>query len=141
MEIKDEFHKEYLAATQRGKEMQATHPMAVAAKYNKRVNRVVISLSSRVDVMFNPADVEGLEIGTPSQLSEIEITPSGFGLHFPQLDADINVLNLLEGVLGSRKWMASRLGAEGGKSRSKQKTAASRANGALGGRPRKLAAQ
>jgi hypothetical protein len=141
MERSDEFHKEYLTATRHGKEMQAKHPMAVAAEYKKRVNRVVISLSSRVDVMFNPADVEGLERATPSQLSEIEITPSGFGLHFPQLDADINVLNLLEGVLGSRKWMASRLGAQGGKSRSAGKAAAARANGALGGRPRKLVAR
>ncbi|MEO9073864.1 MAG: hypothetical protein ABI286_13025, partial [Edaphobacter sp.] len=62
-----------------------------------------------------------------------------FGLHFPQLDADINVPNLLDGVFGSRKLMAARLGAAGGSSRSKSKAAAARANGALGGRPRKLA--
>jgi hypothetical protein len=115
--------------------------MAVAAYYNKRANRIVISLSTKVEVMFNPSDAEGLEDATPAQLSEIEITPSGFGLHFPKLDADIYVPSLLEGSLGSRKWMAARLGAQGGKARSVAKRTAARANGALGGRPRKSAAR
>ena len=73
-------HKEFLAATRRAKRKQATTPMAVAVHYNKKADRVVISLSTKVEVMFNPADVEGLEDATPSQLADIEITPSGFGL-------------------------------------------------------------
>jgi len=132
-------HKEFLAATRRAKRKQATTPMAVAVHYNKKANRVVISLSTKVEVMFNPADVEGLEDATPSQLAHIEITPSGFGLYFPQVDADIDVPNLLEGTMGSRKWMAARLGAAGGRSRSLPKRTAARANGTLGGRPRKSA--
>lgn len=134
-------NEEYVAATRRAKRMRATTPMAVAAYYNKRANRIVISLSTKVEVMFNPSDAEGLEDATPAQLSEIEITPSGFGLHFPKLDADIYVPSLLEGSLGSRKWMAARLGAQGGKARSVAKRTAARANGALGGRPRKSAAR
>jgi hypothetical protein len=80
-----------------------------------------------------------LQDATASQLEKIEITPSGFGIHFPKLDADLHVLGLLEGFLGSKKWMAARLGQIGGKSRSRAKRAASRSNGKLGGRPRKLA--
>jgi hypothetical protein len=80
-----------------------------------------------------------LENSRPSQLDEIEISPSGFGIHFPKLDADIYLPALLEGVLGSKKWMASRLGQIGGQSRSRAKKAASRANGRLGGRPKKRA--
>ena len=113
--------------------------MAVAVRYNRRARRVIISLNTGIEVMFDPANVQGLEDATPSQLEEIEITPSGFGLYFPRLDEGINVPNLLEGTMGSRKWMAARLGAEGGKARSKAKASAARANGALGGRPRKLA--
>jgi hypothetical protein len=115
--------------------------MATAVRYNRKAHRVIISLNTRVEVMFNPNDVQGLENATSSQLEEIEITPSGIGLHFPQLDADINVPNLLEGMMGSRKWIAARLGAQGGKARTKAKASAARANGALGGRPRKLAAK
>jgi hypothetical protein len=139
MERNKTSHQEFIAANRRAKEMQANNPMAIAVRYNKKANRVVISLSTKIEVMFNPADVQGLEHAQPSQLQEIEITPSGFGLYFPELDEGINVLNLLEGFLGSRKWMAARLGAAGGSSRSKPKATAARANGALGGRPRKLA--
>jgi hypothetical protein len=90
-------------------------------------------------IFFSPQDAQGLENATPAQLSEIEISPSGFGLSFPKLDADIYVPALLEGSFGSRKWMAARLGAQGGKARSLAKRTAARANGALGGRPRKSA--
>ncbi len=132
-------HKEFLAATRRARRMQAATPMAVNAQYNKKANRIVVSLSTKVELMFNPVDAQGLEDATPAQLSEIEISPSGFGLHWPQLDADLWVPGLLEGAMGSRKWMAARLGAQGGKARSLAKRTAARANGALGGRPRKSA--
>lgn len=120
-------------------ELRANAPHAVAARYDRKAERVVLTLSSKVELMFSPKDAQGLEDATPAQLSTIEISPSGFGIHFPKIDADLYVPALLEGFLGSRKWMASRLGAQGGKSRSTGKAAAARANGALGGRPRNLA--
>jgi len=95
------------------------------------------------DILYTPAraqqapdDAQGLEHATPAGLSTIEITPSGLGIHFPKLDADLYLPALLEGFLGSQKWMAARLGAAGGKSKSAAKRSAARANGALGGRPR-----
>jgi hypothetical protein len=127
------------AANARAAERRATTPYTVAARYDRKTDRIILTLSSKVELMFSPRDAQGLEDASPTQLAKIEISPSGFGLHFPELDADINVLNLLEGFLGSRKWMAARLGAAGGSSRSKPKAAAARANGSLGGRPRKLA--
>jgi hypothetical protein len=90
-----------------------------------------------VIVSFSPSDVEGLEDAKPSQLSAIEISPSGFGIYFPAVDADLYVPGILEGFLGSKRWMAARLGQIGGLSRSRAKKAASRTNGKLGGRPRK----
>ena len=112
-------------------------PHAVSAHYDRKTGRIVIDLSSKLIVSFSPADVEGLEDAHPSQLTRIEVSPSGFGLHFPAVDADLYVPGLLEGFLGSEAWMASRLGQAGGRSRSKAKSTASRANGKLGGRPRK----
>jgi len=124
-------------ANQRARELQRCIPRAVAAHYDRKTGRIVIELSSKVIVAFSPRDVEGLENAKPSQLSAIEISPSGFGIHFPALDADLYVPGILEGILGSRKWMASRLGQVGGQSRSRAKKVASRINGRLGGRPRK----
>lgn len=90
-------------------------------RYDRKTGRIVIQLSSRLIVSFSPGDVEGLEDARPSQLSEIEISPSGFGIHFPAVDADLYVPGLLNGFLGSKKWMASRLGQIGGQSRSRAK--------------------
>jgi Protein of unknown function (DUF2442) len=125
-------------ASQRGMELQSHAPRAVSARHDKRTGRIVIHLSSNLIVSFAPENVQGLETALPSQLSEIEISPSGFGLHFPAIDADIYVPGLMEGFMGSKSWMASRLGQVGGQSTSNAKTAASRANGRLGGRPKKV---
>jgi hypothetical protein len=126
-------------ANRRGARIRAAVPKAIAARYDRATGRIVIHLSSRLDVSFSPHDAEGLENAKPSQLDEIEISPSGLGIHFPKLDADLYLPGLLEGFLGSRRWMASRLGRAGGKSRSAAKRAASKANGRMGGRPKKAA--
>jgi len=115
-------------------------PRAIGARYDRRIGRVVVSLSSGVGVTFAPHDAQGLETAKPADLAKIEISPSGFGLHFPKLDADLYLPALLEGFLGSRRWIAAQLGRQGGKARSPAKAAASRANGKLGGRPRRKTA-
>ncbi|MFI5114314.1 MAG: DUF2442 domain-containing protein [Terriglobales bacterium] len=132
-------HDHFALATRRAKKLHMGVPKAIAAHYDHASRRIVVQLSSRLDVSFSPHDAQGLENAKPWQLEEIEISPSGFGIHFPRLDADLYVPGLLEGFLGSKRWMASRLGQLGGKSRSTAKKAASRANGRLGGRPQKAA--
>jgi hypothetical protein len=132
-------HDNFKIANQRAKNLQESIPRAVSAYYDRKSGRVVINLSSKLTLSFSPRDAQGFESARPAQLDEIEITPSGFGIHFPKLDADLYVPGLLEGFLGSKKWMASRLGQAGGQSRSPAKKAASRANGKLGGRPKKAA--
>jgi hypothetical protein len=127
-------------ANQQAREMQAAVPRAVRARYDRRLKRVVIELSSKLAVMFAPEDAEGLEKASPAELELIEISPSGFGIHFPKLDADLYLPGLLEGFLGSRKWMAARMGAAGGRSRSAAKRKSAKKNGKLGGRPRKRVA-
>jgi hypothetical protein len=118
---------------------EKSKPRAISVRYDRRTRRIVIDLSSKLKVSFSPRDAEGLEHATPADLERMEISPSGFGIHFPKLDADLYVPALLEGFMGSKRWMAARLGQAGGQSRSRAKRAASRENGKLGGRPRKLA--
>jgi hypothetical protein len=131
---------EFTAAVRRAERRLRTAPHAVAVRYDRRSKRIVVRLSSGLNVAFAPQDAQGLESAKPDQLDQIEISPSGLGLHFPKLDADIHLPALLEGFLGSRAWMAARLGARGGSATSPAKTAAARANGRLGGRPRKARA-
>lgn len=124
-------------ANRKAKVLREVSPRAVRARYDRRIGRVVITLNTNLDVAFAPRDAQGLEHASPDQLKVIEISPSGFGIHFPKLDADLYLPALLEGFLGSRKWIASRLGAQGGKSKSPAKAAAAKRNGRAGGRPRK----
>ena len=128
--------EQFEKATARAKAFETRVPKAVSAKYDRHIRRVVVQLSSNLGIFFSPRDAEGLEDATPDQLSEIEISPSGYGLQFPKLDADLYLPSLLEGVFGSERWMASRMGMRGGKSRSEAKTMAARENGRKGGRPK-----
>jgi hypothetical protein len=91
------------------------------------------------DISFAPRAVQGLARVKSADLAKIEISPSGFGLHVPSLDADIYLPALLEGFFGSRKWMAAQLGQRGGRTTSPAKAKAARRNGRLGGRPKKTA--
>lgn len=131
--------EEYVQATERGKRMLADPSGVVEAWYDRESGRVVLRLRSNLEVSFSPKDAQGLEHATPAQLRDIEVSPLGDGLHWPKLDADLYVPALLEGIMGSRKWMAARLGRAGGRASSPAKKAASRANGRLGGRPKKAA--
>jgi len=112
---------------------------AVAARYDRRTARVVVKLSTGVEISFPARIAQGLTDASPDDLSVIEISPAGMGLHWPRLDADLYVPSLMAGRFGSRQWMAAQLGAAGGKARSPAKAMSSRANGRLGGRPRKVA--
>jgi hypothetical protein len=130
----DGFRTRFEAAKRRG-DARLRGPRAVAARYDAGRGRVVIILSTGVELGLAPRDVEGLADASAEDLREIEIEAEGLGVHFPRLDADLYVPALLEGVLGSRRWMAARLGAVGGQARTQAKAAAARANGRRGGRP------
>jgi hypothetical protein len=130
-------HETLQQANASASKLRRNVPHAVSARFDVKRNRVIVSLISGVELAFPPQLAQGLEDATPSQLRTIEISPSGYGLHFPKIDADVYVPALLDGILGSRKWMAAQLGATGGRSSSPAKARAARSNGQLGGRPKK----
>jgi hypothetical protein len=128
--------EQFKAAKARG-DARLRGPRAESAHYDAGRNRVIVRLTTGVEIGFAPRDVEGLQHASVDDLRTIKVEAFGLGIHFPKLDADIYVPALLEGVLGSKRWMAARLGAAGGRTRSVAKAAASRENGKRGGRPRK----
>ena len=113
---------------------------AVKARYDRHRGRVVILLDTGVELAFPARLAQGLAGASVEALSDIEISPAGLGLHWPQLDADLYVPALLQGTLGSKQWMARQLGEQGGRARTAAKTAAAQRNGRRGGRPKKVIA-
>jgi hypothetical protein len=134
MTITDE---DRIVAEKRMQNELQSHPKAVRARYDRRMSRIVVSLDSGLDLAFPPRLAQGLENATAEELANIEISPFGDGLHWPAVDADLYVPALMQGIFGSKSWMARQLGAAGGRSRSAAKGNASRENGLKGGRPRK----
>ena len=110
---------------------------AISARYDRRRSRVIVNLSTGIQIAFPTKLAEGLSGASPESLAEIEITPAGLGLHWPKLDADVYVPALLQGVLGTKSWMARQLGSKGGQAGAEAKTSASRENGRKGERPPK----
>jgi len=135
MEITEQ---EFQAATLRGEELRRKG-YAVRADYDSRQNRLVVDLNTGVTVMVPVHLIQELSDAAADDLGEIEISPAGIALHWPRLDADVYVPSLIQGIYGTKRWMAAQLGAAGGSATSPAKVAASRANGAKGGRPKKQA--
>jgi hypothetical protein len=117
------------AITRRTAERAKRRLLAVSARYDRRSGRVMIALNNGAVVGFPLAVLPGLERATPEDLRHIVIEGAGYGLRVERLDADISVPQLLADQLGSTVMQ-----------RAVVRAGASRANGRLGGRPRKATA-
>jgi hypothetical protein len=106
------------------RDTMAAGPRATAARYDRRRSRVVVSLDNGLELAFPPRLTEGLGTGTPDDLTMIEISATGMGLHWPKLDADLYLPALMSGIFGSPRWMAGQMGRKGGSARSDVKSAA-----------------
>lgn len=123
------------AALSRGTHALDTEPRAVSARYDQRLDRIVVELTNGCTFAFPPRLAQGLETATDDDIARVEILGVGYGLHWEALDVDLSIPGLLAGLFGTRAYMARRAG----QATSPAKAAASRINGAKGGRPRKRA--
>lgn len=126
------------AAEARGRKLLTTEPRAVAAHYDRATGRVVVDLVNGCTYAFPVRLAEDLQGAGEAGLSQIEVDGVGFNLHWPKLDVDLYVPALVAGIFGTQAWMTRALARIAGRATSPAKAAAARANGARGGRPRKL---
>jgi Protein of unknown function (DUF2442) len=101
--------EEFKAARIRG-EARLAGPRAETALYDADRNRIVIRLTTGVEIGFAPQHIQGLQNASAEDLKVIEVEELGLGVRFPRLDVDLYVPALLQGILGSKSWMAARLG-------------------------------
>lgn len=123
-------------ARQAGIQLDKSEPSAIKAWYEPADELVFIKLNTGIVMGFPYKLLQGLEEAVEEQLAEVEVTSTGYGLHWESLDVDLGVPQLIAGLFGTKRWMAE-LGRKGGAVKSKVKTKASQENGKLGGRPRK----
>jgi hypothetical protein len=123
-------------ARSRAKNAAATEVRAKSAWYDPQTQRVVVELTNGAMFAFPSDQGQGLRGASAKDLASVELSPSGLGLHWDKLDADLYVPALLQGMFGTKEWMRQ-LGRAGGAVCSEAKAQAARRNGCKGGRPRK----
>ena len=109
---------------------------AIAATYDSAEDAIAIRFADGVRMSVPRKLVQGLQHATPEQLARMEFEGPGTGLAWPELQIAHYIPDLVAGVFGTRQWLAE-IGRRGGVRRTKAKAAASRANGAKGGRPKR----
>ena len=124
------FDREYRKARRRAAAADAIEPRAKMARFDRRSRRVIVELRNGAKFIFPPELAEGLRGAALDDLTRIEVSPSGAGLHWPTLDVDFGLPALMAGIYGSLSWMASlrkesRRGANSGlKARSRSRSTA-----------------
>lgn len=76
---------------------------AISARYAPESGEVVIHLSTGMSISFSPSNAAGLEKAEANDLKQIEVSPSGLGLHFPSVDADLYLPPLIVGILRPKR--------------------------------------
>lgn len=113
-------------------------PCAHKVRYDPERDLIEIYLTNGALFAVPPNLIQGLQGATTEQLEDVWLDRAGLSVHWPSLDADFSILSLVQGIFGTKAWMAE-LGAQGGKRTSEAKRQASRENGKKGGRPKRSA--
>lgn len=77
------------AALQRGKFARLQESRANAARYDKKLDRVIVELTNGCTFTFPPRLAQGLQTAAPEQLTLVEIPGTGTGLHWEALDINL----------------------------------------------------
>ncbi|MGA7538370.1 MAG: DUF2442 domain-containing protein [Steroidobacteraceae bacterium] len=75
-------------------------PWAAAARYDRRRRRIVVLLSNELEFSIPLKFTQGLAGESASDLEEIEVSPAGLVLHWPNVKADLYLPALLSDVFG-----------------------------------------
>jgi hypothetical protein len=104
--------KELERAETRGTELYENVPHAVEALYVPSIKRILVRLSDEMELSLRTDQYFATKDATDDQLSAIELNASGFEIYFPKMDEGFWLPDLLEHLLGVRKFLRHRVDAE-----------------------------
>jgi hypothetical protein len=128
----EEIHAQIPAAKRRAARERGQGLRATSARFDRKGGRIVLELTNGFLVGIPVSALVDIADASGSKLAEVRVSPAGSALYFDALDAHYSVSALVLAMT------AREVGRAGGKSRSAAKRRAARANGAKGGRPRKV---
>lgn len=123
-------------ARERAEREALIEPRAASARYDAETGRILVELTNGCLFGFAPSEREYLGNATPEQLAAITVPIGGEGLHWDEINADLSVPGTIAHRLNLAAWAPKFMGQR----TSEAKSAAARANGAKGGRPKRDAA-
>lgn len=94
------FDEQYERALKAGEEANRTEARAASASYDPERKLIVVQLKNGGPFSFPTAWVSGLRDASDEDLAAVEITPSGEGLHWDELDEDLSLPALINGFFG-----------------------------------------
>jgi Protein of unknown function (DUF2442) len=134
------FEAMFAEADRRGTEMMKTEPRAISARYDAGSDRIVIELVNGCTLIVPLSNLQDFQnIERDERMADIVVEGLGFNINWPGLNIDLYTPALVAGIFGTKRWMEKALARRAGQAKSPAKAAAARANGAKGGRPRKVA--
>ncbi|MGH9831435.1 MAG: DUF2442 domain-containing protein [Blastocatellia bacterium] len=123
----EEFDRMYEEAKRRSEREELIEVRALAARYDKASNRIILDLSNGATFIFPCDRVEGLSGAAPKDLARVELWGEGTALHWEDIDVDFSVSGIVAGVFGTKAWMR-KLANAGARSGSKAKRRPALAN-------------
>jgi hypothetical protein len=99
---------EFEAANEQGRIEFETKPHAASASFERSSGLMTLKLYNGCSFTFAPRDVQGLDAATDNQIEAFELSFTGYGLHWDDLDVDITVPGLLAGSFGTARFMQLR---------------------------------
>jgi hypothetical protein len=106
-------------------------------RYDRRARAFHFAMRSGASVTVPVAALREFDNATQGQLQEVKLVAAGSAIEHRGLDIDMSVHGIIRDVFGFDEIQQKRAG----RVKTAAKAAAARANGAKGGRPRKVAVQ